>query len=110
MTQQDEGFLDAILEDPEDDAVRLIYADWLEEHDQPARAEFIRVQIALAKLHAFDPRRAPLARRERELLAAHEIAWVSDLPQGVEGWQFARGFIESVQLPSAVLAAEGEEL
>jgi uncharacterized protein (TIGR02996 family) len=29
---QRQAFLDAIIADPDDDAVRLIYADWLEEH------------------------------------------------------------------------------
>ena len=29
---------------PEDDAPRLILADWLEEHGQPERAEFVRLQ------------------------------------------------------------------
>src|SRR5262245_60549915 len=59
----------AIRENPEDDLPRLVYADWLEEHgDEPgprrvgglvpvrrpnaARAEFIRIQCALAKLDA----------------------------------------------------------
>jgi uncharacterized protein (TIGR02996 family) len=46
----DEGFLQAILDDVEDDALRLVYADWLEEHGQPERAEFIRVQVELARL------------------------------------------------------------
>ena len=41
--------LQAILDDPDDDAVRLIYADWLEEIGQEERAEFIRVQIELRK-------------------------------------------------------------
>src|SRR5262249_51187264 len=30
-------------------AVRLVYADWLEEHGQPERAEFIRAQVELAR-------------------------------------------------------------
>src|SRR5207302_1867024 len=34
----DTGFLDAIRADPDDDSVRLIYADWLDEHEQPRRA------------------------------------------------------------------------
>ena len=33
------SFLDAIRAQTEDSAVRLIYADWLEEHGQQARAE-----------------------------------------------------------------------
>ena len=32
---------------PEEDAVRLVFADWLEENGEPDRAEFIRVQVEL---------------------------------------------------------------
>ena len=45
-----EAFIADIIAHPDDDSVRLIYADWLEEHDEPDRAEFIRVQIELAEL------------------------------------------------------------
>jgi uncharacterized protein (TIGR02996 family) len=41
------GFLRAILESPEDDAPRLVFADALEEEGDP-RGEFIRVQCELA--------------------------------------------------------------
>ena len=34
----------AIYENPDNDAPRRIYADWLDEHGQRDRAEFIRVQ------------------------------------------------------------------
>lgn len=46
------AFLDAVCADPEALAVRLVYADWLDERRAPGdaeRAEFIRVQIELAK-------------------------------------------------------------
>lgn len=43
MTDGD-ALLRAILDEPADDAPRLVYADWLEENGQPERAEFIRVQ------------------------------------------------------------------
>ncbi len=50
MTEGD-GLYKAILAEPLDDSLRLIYADWLEEcGGQPERAEFIRVQVELAKL------------------------------------------------------------
>ena len=39
----------AVIRQPEDDLPRLMAADWLEEHGQPERAEFIRVQIELTK-------------------------------------------------------------
>lgn len=43
----DDAFLQAILEAPDDDTPRLIYADWLDEHGDPARAEFIRLQYQI---------------------------------------------------------------
>src|SRR5439155_15143566 len=39
------ALLAAIREDPEDDAARLVYADWLEEQGQADRAELIRVKV-----------------------------------------------------------------
>ena len=47
---QHDGFLQAIDEAPEDDAPRLVYADWLEDNGDPDRAEFIRCQVRLARL------------------------------------------------------------
>lgn len=41
-------FFRAIHAAPDCDATRLIYADWLEENGDKARAEFIRVQVELA--------------------------------------------------------------
>ncbi|HYT91148.1 MAG TPA: TIGR02996 domain-containing protein, partial [Gemmataceae bacterium] len=65
-------FLQAIREDPEDDSVRLIYADWLEEQGHAARAELIRVQCTLAGMLAGDPRRVALEDHERTLLRTHK--------------------------------------
>src|SRR5262245_43514127 len=42
-------FLRAVAGQPDEDAPRLVYADWLDEHGDPDRAEFIRVQCALAR-------------------------------------------------------------
>lgn len=53
MTDTDPTYaalLAAVVARPEDDAPRLIMADWLEENGDEARAEFIRVQCELAKL------------------------------------------------------------
>jgi uncharacterized protein (TIGR02996 family) len=44
------GFLKAIIDHPDDDAHRLVYADWLDEQGQPARAQLIRTQCALGQL------------------------------------------------------------
>src|SRR5207253_4331362 len=65
-TSEEAALLRAIVERPEDDGVRLVYADWLEEHGQPERADFIRVQIELARLPVDDPRRPDLEARLSE--------------------------------------------
>jgi uncharacterized protein (TIGR02996 family) len=58
MTRDD--FLRAVLAAPDDDTPRLAFADWLDEHGEPERAEFIRVQCRLARLgHDPDGCRAP---------------------------------------------------
>ena len=46
------AFVTAIIAEPDDDAVRLVAADFLEENGNPNRAAFIRIQIALAQLEA----------------------------------------------------------
>jgi uncharacterized protein (TIGR02996 family) len=60
MTER-EGLLRAICEAPDDDAPRLVYADWLDEHGDPLQAQFIRVQIELARLSKDERRRHSLA-------------------------------------------------
>src|SRR5262245_37939918 len=105
MSDQD-ALLAAIRQAPEDDAPRLIYADWLDEHGDPDRAEFIRLQIeidpfrrpnsdldrwrrAVIDGHIDDPvpadfppglhRYAGLARREEHVLGQHRWTWLGPL-------------------------------
>jgi len=75
------AFLKAILANRDDDLPRLVFADWLDERNGPRdaeRAEFIRVQVELAKIpvRTFGPsegklelRHEKLRRREKELWA-----------------------------------------
>src|SRR5437660_498252 len=69
-----DAFLRDIREHPDDDAVRLIYADWLEEHARTeadrARAELIRVQCRLTAGGADVAERLALEVRQRALAAA----------------------------------------
>ena len=48
------ALLTAIIEHPDEDTPRLVYADWLDEHAtsaaQRARAEYIRLEIEQARL------------------------------------------------------------
>jgi uncharacterized protein (TIGR02996 family) len=42
-----QGLLQAIVENPLDEATYLVLADWLEEHDDPRRAELLRLHRRL---------------------------------------------------------------
>ncbi len=99
-------FLAAIIDRPDDDLPRLVYADFLDERGDPERAEFIRVQCELARLPAADPDRGPLRVREAELRKAHVEQW--KIPE-LRGHQaFRRGFVEVVETAAAwLLAAKG---
>jgi uncharacterized protein (TIGR02996 family) len=90
-----DAFLQVAQEEPEEDAPRLIFADWLEDRGGPAwaaYAEFIRNQIESAKLgNRSKHRRARLAARQRELLAAHQRTWLGPWAGGSFRWVFHRG-------------------
>lgn len=97
MTDGDDLFR-AVVQSPQDDHVRLVYADWLTENGQPERGEFIRVQIELFSLPKSDPRREPLEARERELLDAHARQWRGELGRYLRSPVFERGFVSSDKL------------
>jgi uncharacterized protein (TIGR02996 family) len=105
----DDAFLQAVLSDPDDDAPRLAYADWLEERGDP-RGEFIRVQCTLANLARGDPKRTDLVARERVLLGEHETEWVGPLRQWAKQWEFRRGFVDAVLLPAETFLAHADAL
>lgn len=50
MTDTQEALLNGIIEAPQDDACRLIYADYLEENGNETRADYIRKSVELDKL------------------------------------------------------------
>jgi uncharacterized protein (TIGR02996 family) len=76
----DEGLVQDIVAHPEDTALRLIYADWLEERDDP-RSEFLRLEAQLAELKGRGNRRRrdQVRRRLRELRAAISPDWLARL-------------------------------
>jgi len=49
------GLMRAILDQPDDDEVRLIFADYLEDHGEADYGAFIRKQVALAGVPEYDP-------------------------------------------------------
>src|SRR6516162_10243136 len=109
MTEH-EGFLDAIKAEPDDDTPRLIYADWLDDHGQPERAEFIRLQIESARLPEGDPRAAEFDVRAEEILAEHEIEWLGEWSERLVRWSFRRGFLDAITIEAESFRCHGDEL
>jgi uncharacterized protein (TIGR02996 family) len=107
-----EALLRAVCENPEDDLPRLVFADWLEDHDEPERARFIRVQVEFAQLAREGRGANPELRRiDREIWRGHGQRWRAELPriQGVEWFsEFFRGFVERVDVASDSLLVERE--
>ncbi|MEK6234148.1 MAG: TIGR02996 domain-containing protein, partial [Planctomycetales bacterium] len=90
-------FVNAIRDEPDDDAPRLICADWLEERGDSPRAEFIRAQVERANLSDDDPRQSELLALELRLLKKHGAQWTGG-HFVFKKCRFRRGFIEYVHL------------
>jgi uncharacterized protein (TIGR02996 family) len=100
----------AILDDPDADAPRLVYADWLEEHGDPDRADFIRLQIGLTRPDLDLGRRLLSYRRTEQLRDRHEAAWLADLPVWATPHEFRRGFLSKVGCRPAAWVEQADEL
>jgi uncharacterized protein (TIGR02996 family) len=85
------GLLSAVLDDPDAEAPRLVFADWLDEHGEPERAEFIRLQVEADK-EADEQRRAWLEYRAERLLLEHAKRWAPSTWADAMEWR--RGFVE----------------
>lgn len=124
------AFIDAIICRPDDDAPRLVFADWLDEHGHDVRAEFIRVQCKLAEHSRSDT----LTRRDVTHIMRHQLAlWqtpvilhelpeadVVDLPPividagellgGDPGCIVRRGFIDEIRDWTAEFMRDGRRI
>jgi uncharacterized protein (TIGR02996 family) len=108
MTEQ--ALLAAILADLDDDSVRLVYADWLEEHGnekQQARAALIRAQCEAE--HAPRERRAELKREARRLLQANPDWTVINASLGRKP-VFRRGFLHHLTMGATQFVKNAEKI
>ena len=72
-------FLEEIARNPDDDAPRLAYSEWLIGRKDP-RGEFIRNQIILAGMQPTDAAWIGLKQREKLLLKKYAEVWNAELP------------------------------
>jgi uncharacterized protein (TIGR02996 family) len=93
------AFLLTVLEQPEETAPRLVYADWLDEQGETARAEFIRLQCSGQN----DP-------RQHQLLNEHRVAWAGPVFRHAYYYQFRHGFVEEVTIQARLWLEFGTEM
>jgi uncharacterized protein (TIGR02996 family) len=93
-----EDLLRAIIADPDDDAPRLVYADFLEETGDladGARADLIRSQIHAHRLPDSEPHKAAIRSRMVELWKRYKPVWFSWAKKHDSIPYPIRGFAES---------------
>jgi uncharacterized protein (TIGR02996 family) len=123
----EEAFIAAVVASPEDDTHRLVFADWLEENGQPARAELIRLQCRLEpdRDRFDDAALTPLHKRVDRLLhysepghtafKDRELRWfetVSGLSyaEAALAPEWRRGFVETVGVHAGNFVRHGRAI
>jgi uncharacterized protein (TIGR02996 family) len=111
------AFIAAIAAQPDDDAVRLVFADWLDENGQPERAEFIRLSCQLdPHRDRFDDDTINALREKVDQLrypaANAEEQWRQSIHQAMS-WgvslEWRRGFVDELALPVQWFFKWGEQ-
>lgn len=77
---EEAAFIREIAREPDDDAPRLIFADWLEEQGD-LRAEFIRVQCEMERTAWHEERWWQLYEHEQALISEHAEQWLTQFPR-----------------------------
>lgn len=112
----DPTFLQAIIDNPDEDGPRLSYADWLDNHGQTERAEFIRVQCEVAKPGTDRERRKQLFARSKALLETHGDEWLGRLREYASRetylleLYFRRGFVENISISAQALLKHADAI
>ncbi|MBY0461451.1 MAG: TIGR02996 domain-containing protein [Gemmataceae bacterium] len=104
MTDRD-ALYRAVLDNPDDDTLRLVYADAVEEAGDPRRAAFIRTRVELALLPEYDPG-AIQARYHDQKKKVDGGRWITELPPLPDGLSWARDPFRR-GLPAAIQARDG---
>ncbi len=85
-----------VVRNPDDDTLRLIYADWLDENGRPERAALIRAQVEEAAAEPFSPAARAAAGRAEPILRKNHRRWTEHLEGHVADPRFVRGFVGHV--------------
>ena len=122
MTDDEHAFLRAAAAEPDEDTLRLAYADYLDDRGgrgDGTLAAFVRLQVRRARTDPFDPDRPHLLEQESAALQKHQRAWNGRLHRllrrrgftgavdarrgSLRGWGYHRGMVGRVTVAPDVL-------
>jgi uncharacterized protein (TIGR02996 family) len=98
---EEEKLVGEVIASPDDDAPRLVYADWLTEHGD-SRGEFIQLQCTLAKGDETRPGQPhpdhqQMLTRVGELMKKYEREWLAPVRLYFYAHTWSRGFLHWVK-------------
>lgn len=96
-----ERFVDAIMSSPDDDQLRLVYADWLTERGD-GQGELIRLQVLRGD--------QPPTAREQTILEASWRTFAGELAPWCDAASFQRGLVHTVRMTPTVFVKHGEHV
>jgi len=111
MSADRDALLRAVCDAPDDDLPRLVFADWLDEHGEAKRAEFVRVSCELEQTEEFSPRWRALGERALKLLGPNREKWSKELAdRKLLNVEFRRGFVNEVTVYSKRFVTDAADL
>lgn len=94
---------------PDDDALRMVYGDWLTEQGDP-RGELVTLQCRRLQLARANQPIDDLAAAEQALIAKHGDVWAEQIHSYVEGHTYDRGFITGITVHAPTFVKHAKQL
>jgi uncharacterized protein (TIGR02996 family) len=96
---------------PDDDVPRLLLADWYDDHKQPEKAEFIRLQVSAARVESGDDSDGLADLRAATILNGNREEWEREPKRfGVKEIWYDRGLPCQICVPAPELAKYAQEI
>src|SRR5262249_9986232 len=114
MTTQQDALYRAVCEYPDEDAPRLIFADFVDENGDPIRAACIRTQVALARVPEHDPLWSTCRQHDPNAILGWSLTYpLPTLPEGFSwrshrtrrGFSWQASVLDASGIPDALFAA-----
>ena len=94
---------------PDDDALRMVYGDWLTEQGDP-RGELVTLQCRRLQLARAGEPVDDIARAEKALIDKHGDVWAEQIHSYVEAHHYERGFITSITVHAPTFVKHAKKI